>query len=560
MATLVQFLAAGVKGAESGSAVFTLRGTASSAASVLYSDFEGTTQPGTNTITLDANGAAEVYCDAYCDVALKTSAGVTLRTVTIGNSGGLVEVKSDSFTGTDYDGSPANTVSNPITLNAVLDKWNDSAGTTNWKVLVGGIATNLSSAIAAFSGLFTNVKDPAYGAVGDGVTDDTTAILAATTAAAGGIVLFPPGTYKVTTLNLTGANINWLGCGDGAAIISGTTSTQLISLTDNTATAYKNFKGLSFTSSGTYSRLFALEESQNVSFDTCFFDGSNCTGDIAFGGTASGLAQYRFLNCDFKLAASGMRGLYNNAARGLRSVSLRGCTFKLPAGFTGSVLVGANFMVTGCRFDGTLVTSGAYYHIDAEDANAAGAYVGSFVGNQFIDGGSSGFAFKLTGVKTNSEFTENSNNFSGYTDPLISAVGRLYDYTNDAAIAESSRIVLGSRLGKSLRYTNSAASNTEIVPIKVAETVVINHTFAGDSNINLTASAVPVPMPPNSEVTIAVFNNSGGSRNVAFNDSNTTTTLSTVAAGGMAAARYKYFLETTGTMRSVLLGTYQAGT
>src|SRR5688572_3018074 len=100
MASLVQFLAAGVNGAANGTATFVLRGTASSAASVLYNDLEETSQPGTNIITLDANGAAEVYCDAYCDVTLKTSAGVTLRTVTIGHAATAVEVVSDSFTGT----------------------------------------------------------------------------------------------------------------------------------------------------------------------------------------------------------------------------------------------------------------------------------------------------------------------------------------------------------------------------------------------------------------------------------------------------------------------------
>lgn len=47
-----------------------------------------------------------------------------------------------------------------------------------------------------------NVKDPDYGAVGDGSTDDTTAIQAAldaADAAGGGIVFFPLGDYKITT-------------------------------------------------------------------------------------------------------------------------------------------------------------------------------------------------------------------------------------------------------------------------------------------------------------------------------------------------------------------------
>src|SRR4030095_3892578 len=376
MSTLVQFLAAGVKGAESGTATFLLRGTASSAAAFLFNDFERTAQPGTNVITLDANGAAEVYCSVYCDVTLKNSAGTTLRTVTIGNSSGVVEVRSDSFRGTDYDGSPANTVNQPITLTNVLNLWNDSAGAPDFQVLVDGVATNLQSAVVGFAGMFVNVKDPQYGAVGTGVTDDTTAILAATTDAAGGVVFFPPGTYKITTLSLSDANLHWWGSGAGATIISGTTSTNLIALTDNTSTGRKNFRGLSFASSGTYARLFSLEESQNVSFDGCVLDGSNCSATIVTWSSAAGLSKAFFTDCDFVLGASTPNGLLNSAATGRRAISVDGSNFTVPVGFTGTIIAGADFNISGCRFDASAVVGGTYRHINAEDQTVTGKYVG----------------------------------------------------------------------------------------------------------------------------------------------------------------------------------------
>ena len=64
---------------------------------------------------------------------------------------------------------------------------------------------------AASATQIVNVLD--YGATGNGTTDDTAAIQAAITAATG-TILFPPGTYRVSSLNLTGrTNLRLLGVG-----------------------------------------------------------------------------------------------------------------------------------------------------------------------------------------------------------------------------------------------------------------------------------------------------------------------------------------------------------
>jgi|GEM_PF-6601723 len=66
-----------------------------------------------------------------------------------------------------------------------------------------------------------NVKDPIYGAVGDGVTDDTAAIQAAldaASAAGGGKVYAPVGTYAYTRLTVA-ARVELCGAGQGATLL-----------------------------------------------------------------------------------------------------------------------------------------------------------------------------------------------------------------------------------------------------------------------------------------------------------------------------------------------------
>ena len=86
-----------------------------------------------------------------------------------------------------------------------------------WSEGDGLTPTNLNNKLP--SGLAYNVKDAAYGAVGNGLTDDTAAIQATIDAAtAGDTILFPRGTYRTGILSIS-KSIRLMGYG---ASLSGT--------------------------------------------------------------------------------------------------------------------------------------------------------------------------------------------------------------------------------------------------------------------------------------------------------------------------------------------------
>lgn len=500
MATLIQFLAAGVNGAESGTAEIFLRGTfGTSAVGFLFQDFEEQIPWGTNVITLDSHGAAHVYASVYVDVELRTSGGLFLHTVTVGNSAPLVEVRSPSFTGTDYDGVPANTAGEPVTLADVLDRWVASAGTTNWQVMIGGVPTDLDAALASVTPVFVNVKDPLYGAIGDGVTDDTTAIVAAIAAAnadGGGIVFFPPGTYPVTALNsISNANITLMGCGSGASIIRGRTAgTSIIRFTDNTSTATKRITGLGFVATAAYQTLMDIEETQQVVIDHCQFSAANISSAVLRRIAAAGESTIRVEGCTFINIASVCAALMNIAAEEDTTFTVIGCKFVTTASYTGAIIAGQNFKVSQCIFDASLITAGAYYHVDAESVATVGAFLGSFTDNTFMDGGSSGYAFDLRGITSTSRFLEDGNTFTGFTPPAAqNDAGHIYDTTTVGTFGTDTIVELGSRRGKTI-YVDYVGSNlSPLLCQLMAENVFINYNRATAGPMAVSASCTKVP-------------------------------------------------------------------
>ncbi len=121
---------------------------------------------------------------------------------------------------------------NQLASNASGNSGADNIGATAISGLTGATTQALLQALKnkidsvnPVAGFF-NVKDPTYGAKGDGATNDTVAIQSAITSATtnGGIVYFPPGTYKHTGLTVP-SNITLQGSGYLVTILDCTSTT-----------------------------------------------------------------------------------------------------------------------------------------------------------------------------------------------------------------------------------------------------------------------------------------------------------------------------------------------
>ena len=356
---LISSLCAGMAGAANGHAELYVRDTSTRA--TWYSSFEG---DGANSsgadITLDAYGAVEVYVNQLVDVVVKDEDGNTVRSFTDGYASPNIEVISPAFTGVDYV-TAASAVSEPTTLQAVLNLWATNAGAPDWKVLIGGVNTTLLNAFGITSGMWFNVKSPAYGAVGDGVTDDQVAIaaaLAAAVAAGGGTVFFPKGTYLISTAIEWSHLVSIVGMGADLSIVTtnSAANARIFTWTSGSAQAAPVLiTGLSFasTQSNTGSQLYATVAVNQI-VQNCFFGQSTGSTGTLISYTAA--SNYLWLeDCRFNLNGAANTSLALSATS---KFFIRSCRFyPTNTSWGASMLaVTGRGSITDCVFDLTGVT------------------------------------------------------------------------------------------------------------------------------------------------------------------------------------------------------------
>lgn len=527
---LITPLAAGVRGAENGSVDVFRRGTSTRA--TYYGDFEATLAViPADSIDLDANGRALLYVNELVDVDCYASDGTLLLTFTAGAAAPAVEYQGQSFTGQKYDTAASGAGSGyGTTVQAALDRWKDSAGAVDFKVDVGGVATSLEDALAAAQPLYFDVTSPAYGAVGDAVTDDTVAInaaITAATAAGGGVVFFPAGLYRTTSALTLPDSVSILGAGSSCSGIGVDHATaNAISVNSSTRQFIEGI-AIGALQSNTGANI-SVASCRGLMIRDCSIGSTATNGDCI--GIAVGANSFVVVdNCLMAMGTTGSSAITVVGAA-LR-VHVHNSRFVMPATFNGIVVWGDHIDVTDCVFDGSASTAGTYSYYAAKTTTLDATLRGC----KFLaSGGATVTAMTLGTYVAASVFSEVGSTFGA----SVTAYSYICNVTTAGA-----QVQLKTRESRVLYDTNSAATYTALV--QQYGVIFVNSSRAG--NVALAHTGLP---PAGSRFTIVVANTDGSAR-----DFTPGTSLwgaaQTIASGGIWAFQTTCVLLPAGTLYMV---------
>lgn len=177
----------------------------------------------------------------------------------------------------------------------VAEDINTGYGTVTVTMPAGGTATGNKVGLHTFrSGKAVNVRD--FGALGDGVNDDTAAINSAKNTAGVYTLLFPAGTYKITAALTPLASQTWQGDGEGGitVITQATANTDAIRIVDVGGVSLRDIEARG--GSGTGSGIVMRSDTNNVS--SCYFFNVRVRSSGRDGLRIEGANKCRFYNVE----------------------------------------------------------------------------------------------------------------------------------------------------------------------------------------------------------------------------------------------------------------------
>jgi Pectate lyase superfamily protein len=310
-----------------------------------------------------------------------------------------------------------------------------------------------------------NVKD--FGAVGDGTTNDTTAVnnAIASLPTRGGTVFFPRGAYSLSgqinvdtkqSIRLVGESGVSSGLGTGSALVYTGTASPFISAQDLTGFELRDlsvfYSNASFT--GT---LVDLSGSAHCAIERCMLAGSSVRSAAQLVLLNQALSS-QILNCVLLGAAIGIRGSSGGTGDFSNAITVTGCSFPEGA-MTNAAIAGAGqgWMISGCTFEPLYSTSapGGYKQI-------AGSAIGiCFAGCWFGDNTATGYWVDFSGAGGVGGASFVGNCFNG----LGAGTGiRLGDSAAGVSITgnQFAGLVNGVRIDNSARQVMIAGNNYDV--------------------------------------------------------------------------------------------------
>lgn len=426
---------AGVRGAENGSVQIFKRATTLYA--TIYPDFEGSSSSvPVAALTLDANGARVAFVNELVDVLVYASTGALLKQFGAGCAAPDVEVRSLSFTGTNYTGGAA-APGLPSSVQAIFDAVLASFGSTDWMVDWGAGPVPIYFAMSAIGGMFFNVKNLTYGAAGDGVTDDFASIQAAINAAVGGgIVFFPPGTYRTTQAFTVGAKVSLMGCGPAASVLQIDHATaDLLTYGNASGTDWQFIRSMKLAAkqanTGSHVKVNA-NVILRLTLDECVVGDANTNGKGIDGAVGTG-AIIKMQGGTIQVGGAAANHIYCSAAYPM----CFGTRFVPPATFNSSYVIathGGTFV--GCCFENVSIGAGTF---DVLDLDATAPSRGAFVIGCDIANPTAGTCVALRTTTADCLF-ESANRIGGLCANIL--------VTGNAGTANTQGAVMGSRQSK----------------------------------------------------------------------------------------------------------------
>lgn len=526
---LIHVLAAGIRGAENGTAVIRARGTAQRAN--WYETFYGAA-PSTQDVALDANGGAAAYVNQLVDVEVLNTDGEVVRSVVAGDAAPGIECITQSFTGVDYDNG-ASGASKPTTLQSILDRWKASAGATDFNVSLNGGTVPIQTALSGGT-VYVNVRAAPYNAAGNGTTDDTSAIQSAINIAAlagGGTVFFPPGTYRTTAALSVPSKVSLLGSGPaGSEIRLDHATADCVTIPDAIAALYQVIAQLTISpSQGNSGSVISVALTGAPFLQNCVLgDSTHTDGDVI--DCATGAALLR--DCVVLVSAQNARAFV-----GLQLLAWNTLFLGPPSGNYSPVdgMIVAEFVRLA---DCALTTSGA----------TSGTSVLLYVDGGSLTATGCSFSAGAGATATAIELADYAGSAPGGVHEAACGFYGVTPYAYTATAVALSRVSLGSR---SNLWTLTAVDGDTTLPTASYGTVVAQVTSAAAAVLTLQ------PIPEGNEVVVIVDNDSGGaSGSISFSANVRTVAGSTLAAAELDIYRFKS-ISVDGTLQLVLMSQQQ---